>query len=229
MIEEGKHLLIENDAALSGALTISVSSDFGRNLLLPWLDQLLETHPQLVVHLQAGDQLADFYHDRVDLAIRYGKPEDSSLVAFPLCSTNRVVCASPAYLESHGTPTHPRELANHNCLLYMLSERTHDLWQFTHPDETVRVKVTGNRFCNDADFVRRWAVAGKGIALKSALDLTDDLTHGRLVPLLTDYATEPLTLWLVCPARSQVSPAVRLIREQLRTYCQTLIDKRHEY
>lgn len=79
--------------------------------------------------------------------------------------------------------------------------------------------------CDEPDFVRRWAVAGHGIALKSALDLVDDLHTGRLTTLLIHYETEPLKLWLVCPARSQVSPAVRIIRESLRAFCQQLSER----
>lgn len=211
-----------HDDVLSGNLTLSLPSDLGRNLLLPWLDHFLAEHPALSVRLEVGDHLADFYHDRIDLAIRYGKPDDSSLVAFPLCTTRRVICASPDYLRKAGTPQHPQDLQQHNCLLYLLGERTHDLWHFNTQDETIRVRVHGNRICNDADLVRRWAIAGQGIALKSALDLTEDLKAGRLHLVLTDFTTEPLHLWLVCPSRSQVSPAVRLMRESLRAYCQQL-------
>lgn len=213
------------DDTLSGNLTLSLPSDLGRNILLPWLDQLMAAHPMLSIRLEAGDHLADFYHDRIDLAIRYGEPADSSLVAFPLCTTRRVICASPEYLRKAGTPQHPLELQQHNCLLYLLGERTHDLWHFRDKEGDLRVKVSGNRICNDADFVRRWAVAGHGIALKSALDLVDDLHTGRLTTLLIHYETEPLKLWLVCPARSQVSPAVRIIRESLRAFCQQLSER----
>ena len=225
-LSEAQQALNDEKNEISGTLRLSVSSDFGRNLLLPWLDEFLADHPKLQVSLLAGDSLSDFYHDRIDMAVRYGKPEDSSLVAFPICETQRVLCASPDYLNYKGTPQHPRDLADHNCLLYFLGDRAYDQWSFKdHAGETYKINVRGDRICNDADFVHRWAVTGKGIALKSRLDMIHDLNKGRVVTLLDNFQTEAVQLWLVCPSRKQVTPAVILFREMLRKHCQALLNQ----
>jgi DNA-binding transcriptional LysR family regulator len=221
---DAKQALAQDKTQLSGVLKISVSSDFGRNLLLPWLDEFMAQHPLLSISLNASDTLSDFYHDRVDVALRYGKPDDSSLVAFPICETERIICASPLYIERHGLPERPEDLVDHNCLLYLLGNRTYDLWSFTHNQEAMKIRVQGNRICNDADLVHRWAVSGQGIALKSRLDMALDLRAGKIIELLPGYATEPANLWLICPNRNQITPAVLKFRDMLRQRCKTLLN-----
>jgi DNA-binding transcriptional LysR family regulator len=215
---------------VAGELRLSVPSDLGRNLLLPWLDEIMDCHPDLTIHLIIGDALSDFYHDRIDLALRYGKPEDSSMVAFKLATIERVLCASPSYLASHGMPAHPDELTLHNCLLYLVKERQFDVWDFYLNEEKTtylakddaslgiqhKIRVKGNRSCNDGDLVRRWALSGKGIANKSILDVSHDLGAGRLVRVLPQYRSEHKELNLICPSRKQVTPTVLLLRDILR-------------
>ncbi|WP_293268026.1 LysR family transcriptional regulator [Neptunomonas sp.] len=222
-LKEAQQALEQDKTQLTGALRISVSSDFGRNALLPWLDEFMQLHPKLSISLDASDSVSDFYHDRVDIALRYGKPEDSSLIAFPICESDRVVCASPAYIKKYGTPTHPNDLTEHNCLLYLLGDRTYDLWSFRGDQELMRIRVQGNRICNDADLVHRWAISGQGIAFKSRLDMAEDLYAGRVVELMPEFSTEPANLWLICPNRKQVTPAVIMFRDMLRQRCKTLL------
>ncbi len=224
-LQQAGQALHTGKGEVAGTLRLSVSSDFGRNMLLPWLDRFMDRYPRLKLRMSVSDSLSDFYRDRVDIALRYGEPEDSSLIAFRIVETERVLCASPEYLRQHGIPRHPEQLKQHNCLFYLLGERTHDQWRFTdnRNNQPLKISVQGNRVCDDADIVRRWAVAGKGIALKSRLDMARDLRAGRVVELLTDYRQEPATLWLICPSRQQVTPAVLEFRDMLREQCTALL------
>ncbi len=226
-LEAGKQSLNTLQGQVAGEMRLSVSSDLGRNVILPWLDELMEAHPKLSVALIVGDSLADFYMERVDVALRYGKPEDSSMVAFKIATLKRIVCASKDYLNKMGTPTHPNELTQHNCLLYRVDNRLYDHWPFKNTDSVsdqsgkkkgaeFSIKVKGNRESNDADLVRRWCVSGKGIAFKSQLDMASDLQNNRLVEVLKAFSKEDLDLYLICANRQQVTPAVLLLRDLLR-------------
>lgn len=219
-LDAGKASLHEFQGKVAGELRISAPSDIGRNLLLPWIDEIMEQHSELSINLTLGDSLSDFYLDQVDLAIRYGDLEDSSMVAFKLDKVIGVVCASPSYLEKYGIPQTPEDLKNHNCLLYHRNNRVHDLWEFLTTEEDVetkhKVRVESNRSSNDSDVVRLWALAGKGIAYKSIQDLGEDLRQGRLVRILEDYKSEEVDLNLICPSREQITPAVLLIRDIFR-------------
>lgn len=224
-LEEGRRALAQGQAEVSGVLQLSAPSDFGRNVLLPWLDQLQQAYPLLNVRLLLGDRNADLFRQPVDVALRYGTPEDSSLVALPLCPDNRrVLCAAPDYLARHGQPATVAQLAEHNCLLYQLGGRVHDQWRFSDGAATQTVLVRGDRFCDDADVVRRWAVAGVGIAYKSWLDVAADVKAGRLEVLLPGVRGEAAPLNLLCTHRAQLGKPVQLLRDELKARCRHLLE-----
>ncbi|AQS38219.1 transcriptional regulator, LysR family [Shewanella psychrophila] len=212
---------------ISGVVSLAVPSDTGRTVLLPWLDDFMDEYPELKIRLHIGDTLSDFYHDKIDVALRIGTPKDSSLVAFKIAKVKRQLCASPEYIAKHGEITSIEQLSDHNCLFFMLDERTHDLWRFTKNGREFKVRVTGNRTCNDAEVARRWAVAGKGVVYKSALDLGEDILKQRLVPMMTDYEGEGADLYLVCPGREHVTPVILLLRDMLRQRCKQRLEARN--
>ncbi len=203
----------QGQQALYGLLQLSLPSDLGRNVLLPWLDDFLAQHPQLSLRLQMGDRLADVYRQPVDLAIRYGTPADSSLVALPLLPDNRrMLCAAPDYLARHGTPQTPAELASHACLSYMLADSPHQRWSFGRDGQQESITLPGQRMADDGDVVRRWALAGKGIAYKSMLDVADDLQAGRLLPVCPGWQGEAAPLWLICADRRATGTLAQALR-----------------
>ncbi|MFK0086376.1 LysR family transcriptional regulator [Pseudomonas sp. NPDC090755] len=225
-LEEGRRQLARGKDEVSGVLQLSAPSDFGRNVLLPWLDELQREHPRLSVRLLLGDRNADLFRQAADIALRYGAPEDSSLVALPLCPDNRrVLCAAPAYLARHGEPKDVDQLTQHNCLLYQLGSRVHDHWRFGRGAQETGLTVSGDRFCDDADVVRRWALAGVGIAYKSWLDVASDVRAGRLKVLLGHLEGEPAPLNLMCTHRAQLGKPVQLLRNLLRERCQALLEQ----
>lgn len=219
-LDEGRRLLTSGQDKVSGVLQLSAPSDLGRNLLLPWLDAFQREHSGLTVRLLLGDRMADLFKQPVDIALRYGDPEDSSLVALPVAPDNRrVLCASPDYLARQGEPHQLEQLAQHNCLLYMLGSRVHDRWGFHDGKREVSLTVSGDRFSDDADVVRRWAVAGAGIAYKSWLDVSTDVLAGRLKILLPHLQCERAPLNLLCAHRAQLSKPINLLRDMLRDRC----------
>ncbi|MDN4501121.1 LysR family transcriptional regulator [Alteromonadaceae bacterium BrNp21-10] len=219
-LQAGKESMQALTGKIAGELRISAPSDLGRNMLLDWMDEIMLQHPDLSINLLLGDSIADFYEDKVDLAIRYGNQEDSSMIALKLATIDRVLCASPSYLAKFGMPTKPQDLLQHNCLLFQLNSRTNDLWELvsTQPTsaEIIKIKVSSNRTANDGDAVRRWAIAGKGIAFKSRLDMSDDLQAGKVVRVLPEYRSPSIDLNLMTPTRRQVTPAVLLLRDRLK-------------
>lgn len=225
LLRAGGDALAAGKDGFGGTLKIAMPSDLGRNLLLGWLDAFQRRHPKLHYQLSVSDRLADMVRQQVDLAIRYGEQDDSSLIAMPIAPANdRVLVASPAYLEQHGPVLSLDDLQRHNCLRFALEDGMHDRWTFYRlpQREQVSVQVSGNRSADDADLVRRWAVAGLGIAYKSRLDLHEDLAAGRLQALLPEVAGEAAPLHLVCMHRAQVTPVVLQLRDFLREQCSLL-------
>ncbi|WP_049621992.1 LysR family transcriptional regulator [Frateuria defendens] len=220
-LEDGRLALDQARGEIAGRLRLSAPSDLGRNVLLPWLDAFQQAHPKLALHLRIGDRVADLYRQPLDAGIRYGAPPaDSSLVAQPLAPDNRrVLCAAPAYLARHGHPRRPDELRRHECLRYVLADSVHERWNFHLPQGVQTVTVSGRRVSDDADVVRRWAVAGHGLVYKSRLDVLEDLRAGRLVEVFPPGYGEPAPLNLVCAHRSLLSPAIQRLRDFLRERC----------
>ncbi|MBH8717210.1 LysR family transcriptional regulator [Pseudomonas aeruginosa] len=223
-LEEGRRLLQGGKDQIAGVLQLSAPSDFGRNLLLPWLDEFQARYPQLSLRLLLGDRVTDLYRQPVDVAIRYGAPADSSLVALPLAPDNRrVLCAAPGYLAERGAPRQPDDLREHNCLLYQLGGRVHDRWAFQRGRRSLTLTVAGDRVCDDADVVRRWALAGKGLVYKSWLDVAEDVRAGRLRLLLPEWQGEATPLNLLCTHRVQLTRPVTLLRGFVRERCDALL------
>lgn len=147
----------------------------------------------------------------MDIALRYGEPEDSSLIALPVAPDNvRVLCAAPGYLARHGEPRHLEQLAQHNCLLYMLGSRVHDRWSFHDGKREISLTVSGDRFSDDADGAPLGS-GGVGIAYKSWLDVSADVLAGRLRVILPELRGERTPLNLLCAHRAQLSKPVNLL------------------
>lgn len=208
---------------VDGELRIAVSSDLGRNLVTPWLDEFMEIHPRISLSVNISDSNIDFYRDTVDIAIRYGSPDAANLYGFKICNVPRVLCASHGYLDKYGTPKHPHDLQSHNGLFYQLYDITHDVWEFSHREEKYKIRMNGNRASNDGDLVRRWCIAGKGLAVKSSIDMSIDLLSGNVVGLMPEFKPTPTELWLICPSRQLITPAVRLLRDKLKEKCTAIL------
>ena len=176
------------------------------------------------MHLKLSDRAADLIRQPLDFAVRYGALPDSSLLAIKLLDNNRrALCAAPSYIEQHGAPAKVDDLRRHNCLRYIWSEQVHERWRFTLPGGERTVAVTGNRVSDDADAVRRWAVAGEGLIYKSRLDLIHDLKAGRLVEIFPQEYGEPAPLHLICAHRAQLTPAIKALSAFLRERCIALL------
>jgi len=225
-LRDGHDGMRGENAQLAGTLQVAAPSDFGRNVLLPWITEFRRAHPGLDIQLLVSDQVADVFRDPVDIALRYGQIDDASFIALPVALDNRrVLIAAPAYLERHGRPSRLDDLATHSCLAYRLRGRIYDRWCFPLPEGDRVVPVTGALVSDDADVVRRWAVMGEGIAYKSWLDVCEDVTAGRLEVVLPGVPGEATPLNLVCPHRKQFSPAVKLLHALLKERCAPMLER----
>lgn len=225
-LDAGRGAIVQGREVVGGPVTVSMPSDLGRNVLLGWLDDFQEVHPGVSFNILVADRVTDLFRQPVDIAVRYGTLQDSSLIALPLAEDNRrVLCAAPAYLARCGVPDSPEALAEHNCLRYAMSETIFEDWTFYPRDGTtaVTVKVSGDRVTDDADLVHRWAVQGRGIAYKSRLDLQADLKQGILQEILPDFVGQPTPLQLVCTHRLAISPTVTALRDYLQVRLQAYL------
>lgn len=228
MLEHARQQMKDDLDIVDGEVRIALSSDLGRNLVIPWIDEFMEVYPNVRLRSSISDSNIDFYRDSVDIALRYGSLNNANLYGFKICTVPRVLCATQEYLDKHGTPTHPHELPAHNGLFYQLYDIIHDVWKFSHSGKEYKVKMNGNRASNDGDIVRRWCIAGKGLAVKSCLDMSTDLLSGNVITLIPEFKPTPTELWLVCPSRQLITPAARLLRDSFKKKCTAVLNRLHE-
>jgi LysR family transcriptional activator of dmlA len=212
-ILDDMHQLVEDVSTTRrvprGTLRISSSFGFGRHVVAPALARFNALHPQLGVRLDLFDRIVDVAGEGFDLDIRIGDDIASQLIARRLAENHRVLCASPAYLAQHGAPRQLADLSTHACLVIKERDHPFGVWRLTVRGETVSIKVRGPLSTNHGEVAVQWALAGRGIVLRSLWDARPLLESGALVQVLPE-ATQPANVWAVYPARVASSAKVRV-------------------
>lgn len=198
-----------------GRLRVSASVAFGECCILPLAPEFLALYPQVELDISLTDAVVDLVDDRTDIAIRIGALRDSSLKARKLLETRRVITAAPDYIERHGLPRTPQDLATHNCLRFNF-RRTLDEWPFRDPQTGTgfAVAVAGNAHGNNGVILRQLALSGLGLARLGSFHVADDIAAGRLVTVLEDYN----------PGDIELIHAVYVGHEQLALRIRAFID-----
>ncbi|WP_175871117.1 LysR family transcriptional regulator [Burkholderia sp. BCC0397] len=184
-----------------GRLKVSMSSSFGRQHVAPVIPVFLRRYPSVSLDLRLSDEIVDLVDDGYDVAIRLGALKDSTLVARKLATNRRVLCCSPAYLAERGTPRHPADLTQHECVI--LGDQRD--WSFATPQGPLTVRVGGRLVASNGEAIREALVDGFGIAIKSTWDVGPLLASGTLVTVLDDYPfADDVAIWAVYPSRAHV-------------------------
>lgn len=200
-----------HQAQPSGSLRINAPMAFGTLELASWLPDFSRQYPHIHIDLVCNDRIVDLIDDGFDVALRLARGlPDSTLVARQLASSRTVAVASPAYLDRHGHPATPQDLAQHNCLMYSSGDKPAQ-WSFTDGDgATHKVDVRGSLQANTSVALREAAVGGMGIAGAAAFIVRDALRSGQLVEVLPGYTLRPRILYALYPHSRQLSPKVRV-------------------
>ncbi|MEI9916033.1 MAG: LysR family transcriptional regulator [Methylovirgula sp.] len=183
-------------AAARGRLKINVDPSFSRLVLAPRLPEFLAKYPALSLEIIVRDRLGDLVGEGFDVAVRFGEPETGRLIARKLLDTRIIACAAPAYLARHRTPRHPRDLENHECLMFRDPATGKPFgWEFHNGREIIEVKARGRLIFNDLPTKLLACVAGLGIALAVEFGLENFIARGELVQILPDWAEERYPLY----------------------------------
>lgn len=194
----------------TGRLIVSAPTAFGRKHIAPHLPAFVEAHPNLNVTLQLSERLVDLKNERVDLAIRIADLKNADLIATKLAVNHRVVVGSPEYFKHHRKPTILADLSAHNCLVTATEVGLSDSWSFRDGTRNVTVKVGGHLHCNDGEVLTRWALAGHGLAWRSAWEVSEEIAKGRLIEVLPKFAAPGNDIHAVYPDRKFLPAKVRL-------------------
>ncbi|MBN9461402.1 MAG: LysR family transcriptional regulator [Burkholderiales bacterium] len=200
----------------SGHLRVTAPAGFGRAHVAPLLPAFLDAHRDVSISLDLADRLTDIVNENIDVAIRIGALDDSSLVGLKLADNRRVVVASPSYLERHGAPVTPADLVHHECLTFGTYGNQARGWQFVIDGRPESLRVTGSMECNDGAVLHEWALAGRGLAWRSMWEVGADLRAGRLRTVLDAYAAPDNAIHAVFPQRKHLPLRARMFIDHLK-------------
>lgn len=203
--------------SLSGPVRLSAPVDLGQARIVPIVDRFLDQHREVSVELNLTDGFVDLVSQGLDFAVRYGTLADSSLKVKPIGENRRVVCAAPGYLERMGMPLHPDELHGHDCIVMRFGINSDHQWSFLVDGKPYSVAVRSRRMANHGELVRRWALQGHGLCLKSVWDVQADLDGGRLIEVLAPYSAARTALQIVYPGTRSQPRRVRALIEAIAT------------
>jgi DNA-binding transcriptional LysR family regulator len=183
--------------------------------LAPALPDFFARHPRITLDCLVTNRAVDLIGENVDIALRTGALNDSTLVARKIADLTRIICASPKYLARHGRPVQPSDLARHSCLtLSRIPESA--IWSFRVNGELVPVTVRGPLSADSADLLVRLAIEGVGIVRLGEIAVANAIRNGLLEPLLQDsHESESFPLWAVMPPGRQRALKVRVFLDFL--------------
>lgn len=211
-IEEAEAFVSRGNNRPAGLLRVSAPSSFARSHVAPHLSAFMSQFPELEVELTVSDHAVDMVGEGIDVSIRVGELEDSSLVAKKLAPCRRVLCAAPSYLERAGVPEELSELERHNCVTTAEQRQ----WRLQGPDGPVSIRVSGNLRTNSSEIVREAVVSGLGIGFRSVWDIEKELKGGRLKVILPQYRETPgVAVYAVYPCRQFVPAKLRVFLDFL--------------
>ena len=200
----------------SGRLIVTAPTAFGCKHIAPHLSAFIAEHPNLAITLHLSERMVDLKNERFDLAIRIAEMKSADLIAARLARNHRVVCAAPAYFKRAGKPRALADLPRHNCLVTCTEDGAADSWSFQDKGKPIAVKVAGNLQCNDGEVLTRWAMAGEGLAWRSAWEVNEEVKRGRLVTTLDEFAVPGNNVYAVYPERRLLPAKVKFFIEFLR-------------
>jgi DNA-binding transcriptional LysR family regulator len=204
-------------ALVRGRLRVHGPLGFGRRYLAPIVARFHTLHPQLDIALTLSDRRAE--GDVHDLVVHIGALRDSSQVAYPIAPNERVLCAAPAYLRRAGRPAAPDDLNQHACLVLRENDEDVTMWRFRNGKRDAAVRVKPVLSSNDGDVIKQWALAAKGVMLRSEWDVAELLRAGKLEALLPAWKPPAANVVALVAERKDLSARVKTFLAFLAAEC----------
>ncbi len=221
--EEGRRRMRGARDGVSGPVRISAPVDIAHQHVAGLAAEFVAQHPGVQVTLHVADAWASLPGDDVDVAIRYGRLDDSTLVGTRLGGAERMVVATPGLVDTT-QPEHPRQLGELPTLAWLAHEQPFTRWTLNRRREAVTVE-TQPLLCGDGAVVRRWCLDGLGFAWKSRIDVIDDLRASRLVDVFPDWRGEAIPITALMPAGRMRAVRVQALVEHLRRRFRVLLSR----
>jgi len=200
----------------SGNLRIGAPMEIGRRRVAGLIADFSDQYPRVACELVLSDAGLELGRDGLDIALRTTSPTEPGVHTAQILKGRRIVCAAPSYLIQHGTPQHPNDLVNHDCIRLVRSYQTIDNWGFAEPGKPFEVQVKGRLSTTSAEVIHGWVLEGRGIAVKASWDIAADLREGRLIECLAGYSRREMYLNAVAPKTEPLASRVKVFLDYAR-------------
>ncbi len=222
-LEQAKNEITDLGDQITGVLRITVPTSFGVTHFTALLPKFLKMHPQLSIEILMSNATIDLLEERVDIALRLGRLEDSSLIAQKLFSISYVVCTTEKYLSSYGRPRLPEELMNHNCLIFPIQGYS-PKWKFRNAQGQVEeIQIRGQCSITNSLAIKQCVKSDLGVALLPHWTIDRELADNSLIDLFPNYdvtATDfDISGWLIYPSREYLPLKVRAFIDYMKQHC----------
>lgn len=216
-LDEAEQFVADAQCRVSGKIKLAAPLGLGVDLLAEPISQFMAEHDEVKIDINLNDRQVDLIEENIDLAIRIGDMEDSSLIARKLGSVHFVVCASPGYLAAHGEPRHPSELSDHQVMVYS-NIAVGRQWYFEQQGQRVTPRMNYRLSANNGDFLARAASLDMAIVGGPVAFLQGYIERGELVPILTGFPRPQTGMYALYPPGRLVSKRVKLLSDFLHEY-----------
>lgn len=223
VIQEAEAAVAEITGNPRGTIYVAAPLGIGKRLIAPLIPEFKEVYPDINVRLRLSDRKVDMTGEGLDVAFFLGELEDSDLRLRTVTTCERVLCAAPAYLKTHGTPQTVDELAGgrHSCLLLRYPGSKDFYWTVRTSEGPRKLLVSGPFESDDGDVLTDWALAGHGIVNKPLFEVRHDLDAGRLILVCPETPPVPSDLVCLYPHKRYQDPKSRLFIDFMAQRCRT--------
>jgi len=210
------------DGPPAGQLSVSATTGFGRRIVAPLLKEFQTLFSDISIELRLDDGPVDFTTERIDVAFRDGKLEDSQVIAKQLIPMQMLLCASPDYAAKHGLPKNLEELTQHQCINFRLPSGRLYEWEFKIDGLARKWAPQARLAFNDADLVQQAVLDGQGIAQMAGYQICDHLREGSLVPCLPQYSPDDRGHYICYLSRQHLPGRIRVFIDYMTTHIRAM-------
>lgn len=200
---------------ITGTLKIGLPASISYLWITNYLHSFIKKYPELKIEIVNGNHIIDLLSSGFDLVINCGELADSSLFCKKIGEWNKITCASPKYLKTHGTPKKPDDLRKHNCLDHY--DNSDHSWRYLINSQSKFIQVNGNIKSNTSMDLKNLALSGLGIVYLPSFTVKEEIVSGNLKSILTPYQVEPLNMYAVYPSNRFLSNKTKVFIDFLMT------------
>ncbi len=224
-IEEAEGSIADLTTNPRGSVFIAAPLGIGKKLIAPLVPSFKEIYPDVNVRLRLSDRRIDITNEGLDAAFILGELQNSEMRVRSLPQFERVLCATPGYLDRHGMPKDGDDLQNHQCLLLRFPGMEEFFWTLQVDGNPVRHHLTSPMESDDGDVLTGWAMENCGIVNKTRFEVNDALRSGHLVEILTDTPPTPIPFSCIFPHKRLQDPKIRLLIDHMIDGCKAKLSE----